>query len=157
MVNIIKEEIEIEESLESRLRVICDFCNTTPTIINGSIRRIDKTNLTYIEPHRIYIKNNLYLAFNYSSDIYVNNLGKKIKLSELEDKVDKLQEIVDTFKQIWRKFLMYLQNKFFSNDKKTHEMIDELYYKDILDDKDIKIIHNDSYERYNNRDDDMEL
>ena len=84
MVNIIKEEIEIEESLESRLRVICDFCNTIP-IINGSIRRIDKTNLTYIEPHRIYIKNNLYLAFNYSSDIYVNNLGKKIKLSELED------------------------------------------------------------------------
>ena len=80
MVNIIKEEIEIEESLEQRLRVICDFCNTIPIIINGSIRRIDKTNLTYIEPHRIYIKNNLYLAFNYSSDMYVNNLGKKIKL-----------------------------------------------------------------------------
>ena len=77
IVNIITEEIEIEES---RLRVICDFCNTIPIIINGSIRRIDKTNLTYIEPHRIYIKSNLYLAFNYSSDIYVNNLGKKIKL-----------------------------------------------------------------------------
>ena len=30
MVNIIKEEIEIEEPLESRLRVICDFCNTKP-------------------------------------------------------------------------------------------------------------------------------
>ena len=43
MVNIIKEEIE--ESLESRLRVICDFCNTTPTIINGSIIRIDKEYL----------------------------------------------------------------------------------------------------------------
>ena len=85
MVNIIKEEIEIEESLESRLRVICDFCNTIPIIINGSIRRIDKTNLTYIEPHRIYIKNNLYLAFNYSSCIYVNNLGKKVKLSEFEN------------------------------------------------------------------------
>lgn len=41
MVNIIKEEIEIEESLESRLRVTCDFCNTTPTIINGSIRKIN--------------------------------------------------------------------------------------------------------------------
>lgn len=80
MVNIIKEEIEIEESLEPKLRVICDFCNTIPIIINGSIRRIDKTNLTYIEPHRIYIKNNLYLAFNYSSDMYVNNLSKKIKL-----------------------------------------------------------------------------
>ena len=90
MVNIIKEEIEIEESLESRLRVICDFCNTTPTIINGSIRKIDKTNLTYIEPHRIIIKDNLYLAFNYSNEIYIQNLGKKIKLSELENYIKKL-------------------------------------------------------------------
>ena len=85
MIKIVKEEIEIDESLVSRLNVICYFCNTIPTIINGSIRRIDKINLTYIEPHRIYIKNNLYIAFNYSSDIYVNNLGKKIKLSELEN------------------------------------------------------------------------
>jgi cell division protein FtsI/penicillin-binding protein 2 len=85
MIKIIKEEIEIEESLESRLKIICDFCNTTPTIINGSIRRVEHTNLTYIEPHRIIINDNLYLAFNYSSDIYVNNIGKKIKLSELED------------------------------------------------------------------------
>ena len=28
----------------------------TPTIINGNIRKIDKTNLTYIEPNRIIIK-----------------------------------------------------------------------------------------------------
>ena len=85
MIKIIKEEIEIEESLESRLRVICDFCNTTPTIINGSIRRVEHTNLTYIEPHRIIIKDNLYLAFNYSNEIYIQNLGKKIKLTELEN------------------------------------------------------------------------
>ena len=81
MANIIKEEIEIEESLESRLRVICDFCNTIQIIINGSVRKIDKTNPIYIEPHRIIIKDNLYLAFNYLSDIYVNNLIKKINLS----------------------------------------------------------------------------
>lgn len=80
MVNIIKEELPIEESLRKKLELICEFAKTTPTIINGNIRKIDKTNLTYIEPHRIYIKSNLYLAFNYSSDIYVNNLGKKIKL-----------------------------------------------------------------------------
>ena len=81
----------------------------------------------------------------------------KEEIDELEDKVEKLQEIVDTFKQIWRKLLMYLQNKFFSNDKKAHEMIDELYYKEILDDKAIKIIHNDYYKRHNERDDDIEL
>ena len=85
MIKFIKKELEIEESLKQRIMIICYFCNTTPTIINGSIRKIDKTNLTYIEPHRIYIKNNLYLVFNYSNEIYIQNLGKKIKLSELEN------------------------------------------------------------------------
>ena len=30
---------------------------------------------------------------------------------------------------------MFLQNKFFSNDEKYEEIIDDLYYKDILNDK----------------------
>ena len=81
MVNIIKEEIEIEESLESRLKVICDFCNTTPTIINGSIRRVEHTNLTYIEPHRIIINDITFLVFNYFNEIFIENLNNKIKLS----------------------------------------------------------------------------
>ncbi len=46
MVNIIKQEIDMEESLKRRLDIICDFCNTTPKVINGSIRKVDKTNLT---------------------------------------------------------------------------------------------------------------
>ena len=53
MLNIIKKEINVEESLRKRLEIICDFFNTTPTIINGSIRKVDKTNLSYIEPHKI--------------------------------------------------------------------------------------------------------
>lgn len=85
MINVIKKEIDMEESLRKRLEIICDFCNTTLTIINGSIRKIDKTNLSYIEPHRIFINNNLFLAFNYSNEIYINNLSKKIKISELEN------------------------------------------------------------------------
>ena len=55
-----------------------------PTIINGSIRKIDKTNLTYIEPHRIIINNTTFLAFNYSNEIFIENLSNKIKLSDLE-------------------------------------------------------------------------
>jgi hypothetical protein len=95
MIRVIKEEIEIEESLVSRLNIICDFCNTTPTIINGSIRRIEHTNLTYIEPHRIIINDNLYLAFNYSNEIYIQNLSKKIKLSELENYLKQVYEKMD--------------------------------------------------------------
>ena len=85
MIKVIKKEIDMEESLKKRLEIICDFCNTTPTIINGSIRKIDKTNLNYIEPHRIIINNVIFLAFNYFSEIYINNLSKKIKISELEN------------------------------------------------------------------------
>ena len=85
MINIIKQRLEIDETLKRRLEIICDFCNIKPEIINGSIRKVDKTNLSYIEPHRIIIKNNTFLVFNYSNKIYINNLSKKIKLTELEN------------------------------------------------------------------------
>ena len=85
MVNIIKQEIVIEESLKKKLELICEFSNTTLKIINGSIRKIDRTNLTYVEPHRIIINDITFLAFNYSNEIFIENLSNRIKLSELED------------------------------------------------------------------------
>ena len=85
MVNIIKEELSLEESLRKKIEFICNFTKNKPTIINGSIRKIGKTNLTYIEPYRIIINNTTFLAFNYSNEIFIENLFNKIKLSELED------------------------------------------------------------------------
>ena len=95
---IIKQELEFEECLKQRLEFICEFSKVTPTFINGSIRKkvtptfingsirkLDKTNLTYVEPHRVIIKNITFLVFNYSNDVYISNLTKKIKLSELEE------------------------------------------------------------------------
>lgn len=32
MINVIKQEIDMEESLRKRLEIICDFCNATPTL-----------------------------------------------------------------------------------------------------------------------------
>ncbi len=85
MINIITQEVSIDEELKARIEFICQFANTKPTIINGSVRKIDKTNLSYIEPNKIIIKNNTFLVFNYSKEIYINNLTKKIKLSELQN------------------------------------------------------------------------
>ena len=85
MVNIIKEKLPIEESLRKKLELICEFAKTTPKIINGNIRKIDRTNLTYIEPNRIIIKDKTFLIFNYSNEVFIENLSNKIKLSELED------------------------------------------------------------------------
>ena len=82
---IIKQELQFEESLKQRLEFICEFSKVTPTFINGSIRKIEKTNISYIEPYRVIIKNVTFLVFNYSNDVYVSNLSKKIKLSELEE------------------------------------------------------------------------
>ena len=85
VIKIITQELEIESNLKQRLEFICEFCHIKPTIINGSIRKIDKTNLSYIEPHKIIVKDTTFLAFNYSTDIYVGSLNKKIQLVELED------------------------------------------------------------------------
>ena len=89
---IIKQELQFEKCLRQRIEFICEFSkvtptfiNVTPTFINGSIRKLEKTNLTYIEPHRVIIKNTTFLVFNYSNDVYISSLYKKIKLSELEE------------------------------------------------------------------------
>ena len=90
MFKIITRKIDMEDGLKQRIDLICEFCHTTPKYINGSIRKIDKTNLSYLEPHKIIIKGKTFLAFNYSNDIYINNLSKRIKLVELENYIKKI-------------------------------------------------------------------
>ena len=80
-----KKEIEIEVSLKKWIEFICDFAKVKPKFINGNVINIEHTNLNYVEPHRVIIKNNTYLVFNYSNEVYINNLSKKIKLTELEN------------------------------------------------------------------------
>ena len=84
MVNGTKQEVRMEESPRKRLEIICEFWRVKQIIINGIIRTIDKTNLTYLETHRIIINDITFLAFNYSNEIFIENLNNKIKLSELE-------------------------------------------------------------------------
>ena len=90
MVNITKEKLEIDNELKKKIEFICSFCNTTPTIINGNIRKVNKTNLNYIEPHRIIIKGITFLVFNYSNEIFIENLSNRIKLSDLETFIKQL-------------------------------------------------------------------
>lgn len=87
---IIKEKLQFEESLKQRLEFIFEFSKVKPIFINGSIRKIEKTNLAYIEPHRVIVKNITLLVFNYSNDVFISNLAKKIKISELEEYIKSL-------------------------------------------------------------------
>ena len=108
MVKIIKQELEFVECLKQRLEFICEFSKVTPTFINGSIRKLEKTNLTYIEPHRVIIKNITFLVFNYSKDVYISNqdinvneMGnyREIK-KQLKQKEQKLEKANNQTKQI---------------------------------------------------------
>ena len=107
MINIIKQEIPIDESLKKKLEFICDFCNTTPTFINGSIRKIDKSNLVYVEPHKVIINNIMFLVFNYSNDVYIKNFGNKIKINELEDYlIEKIEINIVNFQEIYTSMVL---------------------------------------------------
>ena len=77
MLNIITKEVPIDEELQSKIQFICDFCNVKPTFINGSIRKIEKTNINYIEPNKIIIKSTTFLAFNHNKDVKI--LNKKFR------------------------------------------------------------------------------
>ena len=53
---IIKQELQFEECLKQRPEFIFEFTKVTTTFINCSIRKLEKNNLTYIEPHKVIIK-----------------------------------------------------------------------------------------------------
>ena len=84
MINIITKPLHFDNELKKKIEFVCSFCNTTPNIINGNIRKIDKTNLLYIEPHRVIIKGITFLVFNYSNTLYVESLAKELHISDLE-------------------------------------------------------------------------
>ena len=44
MIKIVTKELEFDKELKKKIEFICDFCDITPTIINGGIRNIDRTN-----------------------------------------------------------------------------------------------------------------
>ena len=52
---IIKEELRFEEDLKKRFEFICEFSKVNPTFVNGSIRKIEKINISYIKIHRVIV------------------------------------------------------------------------------------------------------
>ena len=85
MINITKENIEIEDSLNNRIKSITKFLGVKSKLTKGNLISIDKTNLAYIEPHKLEINNITYLFFNDSDLIYINTLENSIDISALKD------------------------------------------------------------------------
>ena len=85
ILSIIKKKIIITEELISKITWACRFNNAKPKIMEGNLRIIEHTNLAYVEPHKVIIKDRLYLFFNDVDYFYDGNLSNKIPISKLSD------------------------------------------------------------------------
>ena len=82
MLNVETKELKINDKLKRKIEMIGRFTNTTP------IKNITSTNVVYIIPHIIVIKNNKYLMFDECDDVYVNTFKSKISFKDLEDYIN---------------------------------------------------------------------
>ena len=85
MIKIIKKKINMSDELKAKINWSCKFNNRPYQIIEGHLRIVEHTNLAYVEPHRVIIKDKLYLFFNDVNYFYVGNVAQKIPISRLSD------------------------------------------------------------------------
>ena len=87
----ILEQKDVVESdkLQRKFDIGWKIYNTTPIISNDSIKNITDTNVAYVMPHIIVIKNNKYLMFDECDDVYINTFKSKISFKDLEGKSHK--------------------------------------------------------------------
>ena len=88
MFNIDTTELKINDILKRQIVLIGRFTNTTPNINNGCVKNITGTNIAYVMPHIIVIKNNKYLVFDECDDVYINTFKSKISFKDLEDYIN---------------------------------------------------------------------
>lgn len=84
---IIKEQLEIDETLNKRIDNILKFLNIKVKVKKGNIIHIPKTNLAYVEPHKLVINDITYLFFNECKNVYINTLEQLIPFNELENHI----------------------------------------------------------------------
>ena len=83
MLHIIKKEINMSKELLSKI----EMKKVKPEIINGTLRIVEHTNLAYVEPHRVIIKDKLYLFFNEQNYFYIGSLDNKYPLSKFNENI----------------------------------------------------------------------
>ena len=84
MISTVKREIAISKELHSKIEWACTFSNCEPKIKNGNLRMVEKTNIAYVDPHKVIINDIKFLFFNGVDCFYINSLNDKHEFSELE-------------------------------------------------------------------------
>lgn len=79
------KEIIISEELKRKVEMICRFAYVDYEFINGNIKSIKNTNIAYVKPHILKVKDNDYLIFEEYDEVFINGYEKKIKFKDLEE------------------------------------------------------------------------
>lgn len=90
MLEITKDVIPYDCEVKDRLEFICKYANRNAEFYNGNFISIKRTNLHYIEPHKLIIGNHLFLFFNFKKEVYYQNLNNKIELSDFNNFIKSL-------------------------------------------------------------------
>lgn len=90
MIDTVIKKIKITKDLQSKIFWACTFSKVEPMIIEGNLHIVEKTNLAYVEPHKVLIKDKVFLFFNDSKYFYVEDLIHKYPLSSLKELINKL-------------------------------------------------------------------
>jgi len=83
MLTIETKELKISKELKRKIEMICRFSNVKYTFENGNIKSIKETNIAYVKPHILKVKDNYYLIFEECDDIFISGYNKKIKFKDL--------------------------------------------------------------------------
>ena len=166
MLNIIKKEVVIDETLKKKIEIICDFCTTKSEIINGSIGNVDKTNEEYkniqtlsyaltsadqeLKEHREQIKKLTYSndALNLRIETLNKNLEKeKEEKEELRNENSMLKQMVIHWKNKFNDIINFINNKIFKkNDREKYmDVATDLYENDLIEYKTYDSIREDYY------------
>ena len=176
MLKVITKEIPIDEELKTRIQFICDFCNNTPTFINDSIRKVEKTTDEYRDVKELSANLNIITKQARQDSKRIKNLKEnnealQLRVDSLSEKVETQEKQINDYRkdnfnlkyqiqelqQLFEKLINFLKRMFNRKDKEDvySEVISDMYNHQIMSEKkfdritgwdDIKDKEKDDYE-----------
>ena len=85
MIKYIKQELDLSPTLERKINWAKNYTNIKIRVEKGHLIKLEPTNIAYVDPHKVFINEKVFLFFNGVDSFYVDNLNNKHNFSELEN------------------------------------------------------------------------
>ena len=156
MLKVITKEIPIDEELKTRIQFICDFCNNTPTFINDSIRKVEKTTDEYRDVKELSANLNIITKQARQDSRRIKNLKEsndalQLRVDSLSGKVETQEKQINEYRkdnfnlkyqlqelqQLFEKLINFLKRMINRKDKEDvySEVISDMYNHQIMSEK----------------------